>query len=151
MKDLYGFIEGFGGSFAELLPEVPAAVIGRVEMNGIPGVAKLVIGEAHNFPELARVWRKEVLVPMFGAITKRIRMAQKAGEVTEGPPELFAMLIASPIILTLLFREAFGAEFAPSKILAGLPNLHGQILVRGMLLGEQSSALSPNTRTSRKK
>jgi AcrR family transcriptional regulator len=142
VKDFCEFIESFEGSFADLLPHLPGAAIERIGKSRIPAVAKMVIGEARNFPNLARIWRIEVFLPLLTAISNRVSVAQKAGEVATGPPEVYAISVTSPVILVLLAREVFGAGFPPMSILTDLANIHGRTLCEGMLLQKPSASLS---------
>jgi AcrR family transcriptional regulator len=151
VKDFCEFVDAFKGSFADLLPHLPAAAIERIGKSRIPAVAKMVIGEARNFPNLARIWRSEVFLPLLTAMSNRVRVAQKAGEVAAGPPEIYAISVTSPVILVLLAREVFGVGLVPISMLTDLANIHGRTLSEGMLLQKPSASLSPVKKlTSRK-
>ena len=63
-----------------LLPNF-ADIAGRVPVGG---VAKMVIGESRNFPELAKVWHDEIASKALGLIAGMIAAAQKRGEVRPG-------------------------------------------------------------------
>src|SRR5690348_8728393 len=47
----------------------------------VGAVAKMVIGESRNFPELAKVWHDEVVTKALGLIAGLIERAQSKGEV----------------------------------------------------------------------
>jgi AcrR family transcriptional regulator len=134
VSDLRDFIENFEGSFADLVQKFPEVAIQRIGESRIPSVAKMVIGESKNFPDLARVWRSEVFSPLLAVLAERIRVAQDAGEVAPGPPEIHALSISSPIILALLAREVFGNRIIPASMLTSLAEVHGRTLVDGMLI-----------------
>lgn len=144
VTDLRAFVEEFEGSFAELVRKFPESAMERIGESRIPSVAKMVVGEAKNFPDLARVWRSEVFLPLLTVISDRVRLAQSEGEVAPGPPELYAISIASPVILVLLAREVFGSRFVPASMLSSLAEVHGRILVDGMLI--KARKVDPNTR-----
>src|SRR5438067_131745 len=65
--------------FAEITGQVP-----------VGAVAKMVIGESRNFPELAKVWHDEVVSKALGMIAGLISQAQARGEVRSGDPRLHA-------------------------------------------------------------
>lgn len=134
VTDLQMFIESFEGSFADLVQKFPEIAIQKIGESRIPSVAKMVIGESRNFPDLARVWRSEVFLPLLTALAERIRTAQNAGEAAPGPPEIHALSISSPIILALLAREVFGNRIIPASMLSSLAEVHGRTLVDGMLI-----------------
>ena len=55
-----------------LLRGVSAHVAHIVTTTPLGGVLKMVVGEARNFPELARVWHDELVAHAIGAMTGRI-------------------------------------------------------------------------------
>src|SRR4051812_31592738 len=79
------------GPFAELLRAVAERVAAIVETTPIGGVAKMVIAEARNFPELARVWHDELVAQALGGLSEAIAHAQARGEVRAGDPRTFAL------------------------------------------------------------
>lgn len=139
VSELRTFIAEFDGSFAELVRRYPEVAVERIGESRIPAVAKMVIGEAKNFPDLARVWRNEVFLPLLTVISDRVKAAQEDGEVPAGPAELYAMSISSPIVLALLAREVFGSRVMPASMLNGIAEVHGRILVDGMISGNQKT------------
>src|SRR4051794_20715579 len=83
----------------------------------IGAVAKMVVGESRNFPELARVWHDEVASKAIGALSTFIERAQQRGEVRPGDPRLYAFSLMGPMVLGALWRAtlvpAGGAPPAP--------------------------------------
>ena len=78
--------------FAELTTRLP-----------IGAVAKMVIGESRNFPELAKVWHDDVVVQ--GARHRSPRSskcAQAAGEVRAGDPRLHAFSLMGPMLMGVI-------------------------------------------------
>lgn len=102
-------------SFAALLRGLvrPMAMIS--EEMPLGGVLKMVIGEARNFPELARIWHDELMRPTLDVLASAIVDAQARGEVREGHPQIYAFQMLSPLITALIWRETF--------IPVGSPNL----------------------------
>ncbi|HEY2468869.1 MAG TPA: hypothetical protein VGI45_13650, partial [Terracidiphilus sp.] len=97
------------------------------------------------------IWRSEVFMPLLTAISNRVSVAQKAGEVAAGPPQVYAITVTSPVILVLLAREVFGVGFPPISMLTDLAEIHGRTLSQGMLLQKPSAPLSSVKKgTSRK-
>lgn len=102
-----GFVAAHPGPFRDLV----ALLVGRVsqlaETTAIGGVLKMVVGEARNFPELARVWHDQLIVHALGALTAGIEAAQARGEVRPGDPRNFAVTLISPLLVGVLWRETF--------------------------------------------
>ena len=79
----------------------------------IGAVAKMVIGESRNFPELARIWLETVLLPGVTLLTGVIARAQARGEVKAGDPRHYAFSFMGPVLLSVIWRETVvpvGAE-----------------------------------------
>src|SRR5579864_7137387 len=83
-------VERHEGPFAEIAPAMLARMAKVLETTRVGGVAKLVIGESQNFPELARVWHDAIIAPGVAALTGAIGRAQARGEVRAGEPRLYA-------------------------------------------------------------
>ena len=84
----------FLGQFVEIANRVP-----------IGAVAKMVISESRNFPELAKVWHDEVVSKGIGTLTALIEMGQAKGEVRDGDARLHAFTLMGPMLMGLLYRE----------------------------------------------
>lgn len=85
--------------FADVVLMLLAAFAEREARLPIGAVAKMVVGESRNFPELARVWHDEVASRAIGAIASFIERAQQRGEVRPGDPRLYAFSLMGPMIL----------------------------------------------------
>ena len=132
LRDIRDSITGGEESIFELLPRVFAIVLEKIGESRIPAVAKMVLAEAGNFPELARLWRGEVVTPMLEAFADRIRKEQRAGRVAAGPPQLYALCMVSPFVVSLLFREVFGQAAMPAELLQKLPEVHSRLMADGI-------------------
>lgn len=127
---------------AELVPTLlgQAARIGRT---GLPGMARLLIGESRTFPDLARVWHEEVASKVLGLLTTAIARAQERGEVRPGDPMLHAFSILGPMMAATLFREVFKESRDTLPDLDALAAQHADSVLQGILapLGQPSSRL----------
>lgn len=129
-------LAAFPGPFERLIEMVlpmAAQVMGETPAGSI---GKMVIGESRNFPALAREWHDEVVAPMLGALAGAIAAAQGRGEVRAGDARLYAMQLAGPLLMGVLWRETFtpvGAEPVDLQVLA---QQHIAVLKAGLLTGE---------------
>lgn len=121
------------GPLADLLRGLAGHIAGVVETTPIGGVLKMVVGEARNFPELARVWHDELIVHALGAMAEAIRNAQARGEVKPGDPRTFALQLISPLLVGVLWRETFVPVGAQPFDLPALMRQHIDTLLGGML------------------
>jgi AcrR family transcriptional regulator len=99
----------------------------------VGGIAKMVVGESRNFPELARLWHDEIVAPMLGLVTGLIEAAQARGEVRQGEPRLYAVQLVAPFLLNVIWRETFVPVGAPPIDVESLARQHAQTLARGLL------------------
>lgn len=96
-------------------------------------VAKMVIGESRNFPDLARVWHDEVVSQALGVLAGAVEAAQARGEVRPGDPRLHAFSIAGPMLMGVLWGEVFVPVGASSIDLQALAAQHTETVLRGLL------------------
>lgn len=124
----------FDGQFADILPILPQIFSQVAETTPIGAIAKMVIGESRNFPILARYWHEEAVSPLLGLITTAISQAQARGEAREGDPRLFALQLAGPMIMGLLWRETMVPAGAEPIDFAELADQHIRTMMRGLLV-----------------
>lgn len=125
-------LEAASVPFPDLLRMLFARLALIIETSRLGAVAKLVIGESRNFPELARVWHDEVVSRALAALTKALARAQSRGEVRIGDPRLQAFSIMGPILLGVLWQETFTPIGAPPLDLRGLIVQHRETVLEGL-------------------
>ena len=107
-----------------------AEITGRVPVGA---VAKMVIGESRNFPELAKVWHDHVASKAIGMIAELIAQAQAKGEVRPGDPRLHALTLMGPMVMGLLWRETLQPAGGAPLDLEALAAQHAEIVLTGLL------------------
>jgi AcrR family transcriptional regulator len=121
--------------------EAPFEKVVRMFLNGfaerearlpVGAVAKIVIGESRNFPELARVWHDEVASKAIGALTAVIERAQRCGEVRAGDPRLYAFGLVGPMVLGALWRATLVPVGGTPVDLTALAKQHAEMVLAGM-------------------
>ena len=121
--------------FAELLRMVLPRLATAVGTVPIGAVAKMVIGESRNFPELARVWHDEVVLKGIGLLAALVEQAQARGEVRPGDPRIHAFSVMGPMLIGVIWRETFtpigGAEIDLEAVAAQ----HVETVLEGLLTG----------------
>jgi AcrR family transcriptional regulator len=121
------------GPLEDLLRGVVEVVTGVIETAPVGGVLKMVVGEAGNFPELARVWHEKLVSQALGAMTTAIANAQARGEVRPGDPRAYAVQLIAPLLVGVLWRETFVPVGAEPFDLPALMRQHVDTLLRGLL------------------
>ena len=126
-------VEGVELPFADVirlfLPRF-AALTGQVRVGA---VAKMVIGESRNFPELAKVWHDEVVTKALGMIAGLIERAQARDEVRGGDPRLHAFTLMGPMLMGILWRETLEPAGGAALDLEALAKQHAETVLAGLL------------------
>jgi AcrR family transcriptional regulator len=97
------------------------------------GVVKMVIGESRNFPELAKIWHDRLVSRILGAVAGVIAQAQARGEVRPGDARIYALSLAGPMLLGVLWRETFAPIGAEPFDLEAIAAQHAETALAGML------------------
>jgi len=136
MQAVRAMIAAHPGPITDLLNVVPEWIAGLLDTLPVGGVVKMVIGEAGNFPELARVWHDRLVAQALGALTDAIAAAQARGEVRPGDPRTYALQLVAPLLLGVIWRETFVPVGAAEFDLAALARQHVETMLRGLLTEE---------------
>ena len=121
------------GPFIELAPRLLSHAAGMLKSGRVPAIARMVIGESRNFPDLARIWHDDVVTSVIGIITGIIARAQARDEVAPGDPRLHAFSLMGPMVMAMLFREVFGEAGGNPPDLQALAEQHARTALRGLL------------------
>ena len=108
--------------FAELVTALP-----------LGAVAKMVIGESRNFPELAKVWHDDVVLKAVGLIAGLLEAAQARGEVRPGDTRIQAFSIMGPMMLGVLWRETFTPIGGAAVDLPAIARQHAETVLDGLV------------------
>ena len=134
--------EGADAPFVEIAPRLLSRAAGMMSSGRVPSIARMVIGESRNFPDLARIWHDNVVTSVIGMVTGIIARAQVRGEVAPGDPRLHAFSLMGPMVMAVLFREVFGGVGANPPDLQTLADQHARTALSGLLIptaGERHS------------
>jgi len=96
-------------------------------------VAKMVIAESRNFPDLARIWHDEVVSRVLGVVTGQIERAQARGEIRAGDPRFHALALIAPLLMGVLWREVLVPVGARPLDLKALAQQHVETVLHGLL------------------
>ena len=99
----------------------------------IGAVAKMVIGESRNFPELAKVWHDQVASQALALLAGLIEKAQERGEVRAGDPRLHAFSLVGPMLMGVLWRETLEPAGGAPLDLGSLARQHSETVLAGLL------------------
>lgn len=120
--------------FAQVVRMLLARMAEVMMTTRLPSVAKVVIAESRNFPDLARIWHDDVVSRALGVATTLIERAQAKGEVKPGEPRTYAFSLAGPMLMGALWREVFEPVGARPVDLREVARQHAETALQGMLL-----------------
>jgi AcrR family transcriptional regulator len=119
---------------ASLLPILLPGIAEIVAPRRLGAVAKLVVGESGNFPELAKVWYEKVISPALSMLNGLIVRAQERGEVRSGDPRTHAFSIMGPLLMGAIWKETFTAAGGGDVDLPAVARQHVETVLGGLLL-----------------
>ena len=128
-------LEASEAQFAELAPALLAGAAGLLADGRAISIARMVIAESRNFPDLARIWREDVVEQVLAIVTGLIVRRQAEGEVRDGDPRLFAFSLMGPLVMGGLFHAVFGEDGAPD--LEALAAQHARTALQGLLTTQE--------------
>lgn len=124
------------GPISDLLRQVPGRVAAMLDRLPLGGVVKMVIGEAGNFPEIARVWHDRLVSHALGALTDAIAAAQARGQVKPGDPRSYALQLMAPVLIGVIWDETFVPVGAERFDIPALVSQHVETMLAGLLVME---------------
>lgn len=126
-------ISSLDAQFSEVVSVFLSGFAEREARLPIGAVAKIVIGESRNFPELARVWHDEVAAKAIAALAAFVERAQQRGEVRPGDPRLYAFSIIGPMVLGALWRTVMVPAGGVALEMDRLARQHAETVLQGLL------------------
>ena len=115
-------VPGFLANFAEMTARLP-----------VGAVAKIVIGESRNFPDLAKIWHDQVASGALSALEALIQRAQDRGEVRPGDARLMAFSLMGPMLMGVLWKATLEPAGGQPLDMAKLAAQHGETVLAGRL------------------
>lgn len=117
-------------------PQLARGMIGVIAnlaaTSPLGGIVKMVIGEARNFPELARVWHERLVTPALATLGGAIAQAQARGELRPGDPRHYAFGLVAPLLMGVIWRETFTPIGAEPIDIPALAQQHLELWLRGL-------------------
>ena len=100
---------------------------------------KIVIAEAGNFPDLARIYREEVIENGLALFAGLLKKGMASGEFHTLPVSHAARLCVAPVLLGAIWRTTFAQLDSEPYDYAGLIETHIATLLRGLKRGESDA------------
>lgn len=113
LADAEEMLRDHRGDAADLLAELYRRLAVAVADEQVAAIPKLVIGEAGNFPELAKFYLREVVsrgLRLMGAVLK---LGVERGEFRPMNVAHATRLMIAPVLFLVLWRQSLGRHDAP--------------------------------------
>jgi len=123
-------IGAYDGSSADLLSFVMARLNDVATTTRLPALAKIVLAEAGNFPEITAFYRDQIIRRGFGNLERIIERGIERGEFRHCNVKAAVQGIIFPIVMNALARNTFGElpQFDPDGFFAA----HAEFVLRGL-------------------
>jgi AcrR family transcriptional regulator len=126
-----GMVMQAGGSPSEVIRVVIGRAKRALQATVAPVFAHVLILESGQFPEIRRIYRKEVLKPVIDLVTELIGRGVESGEFRPIDPGLGARLLLAPFIASVISLQIYGpdeAGFDPDALL----DTHADLFLAGL-------------------
>ncbi|TWI61586.1 TetR family transcriptional regulator [Pseudoduganella lurida] len=98
------------------------------------GLAKLIMAEAGNFPEIAQFYNDEVIARGHALLSSIVRRGIERGEFAPVDPDVMTRVLTAPVIMLMLWAHSFdpcGSQVEPDVFL----DTYLELVRRGMAAG----------------
>jgi len=127
-----GVIANYRGDPRPMIRQFLTTVVTNLDNNTSFTVPKLVMREAVNAPEIAQMYRDEVLDRAIPALTSLIAQGVEGGHIRVVDPELTVRSVMGPILMHIMLAEVFDIHPADGIALDRLIENHLTILFAGL-------------------
>ena len=110
-----------------------------IQTSDMPRVLKVLVGDAHTFPQLVADYRVNVIERILGIIAGVLGAAAERGEIQlSGPPMLAARLVVAPFAMSGVWQAVFSADPKAAVDLETLFAMHATHMRRAFGLKEDA-------------
>ncbi|WP_411860285.1 TetR/AcrR family transcriptional regulator [Cupriavidus sp. TA19] len=129
-------VDRYEGSTPELLRELLRGWWGLIGATPVAGLTKLIMAESANFPDIARFYNEEVMVPGDELFARVLARGVARGEFRPMPANPTTTLICAPLVFLMMWQRALRAtsekDIDPEAFLDNLLDM----LLFGLTTGE---------------
>lgn len=127
-----GVIQNYSGDPRPVIATALKLVAGRLSDPKLIAIPRLLIREMINFPELAEMYRREVIDRVVPAIETLVRNGMRDGYFRPLDPEMTLRSIIGPVIAHVMIAELFGIRPPGGLEIDRLVDNHLAILFDGL-------------------
>lgn len=126
------FVAGFGGNPRDGIATLMQLVCTRLSDRRMLAVPRLMLHEAVLFPELAAMYRREVLERALPLVVELLRRGIESGVFRPADPVLTARNVVGPLLMHMLLAEVFGIGENDSEAVQRFVKNHLDVLFNGL-------------------
>ncbi|MEQ8269192.1 MAG: TetR/AcrR family transcriptional regulator [Parvibaculum sp.] len=123
-------VDTYDGTSADLISLLIARLRDITATTQLPALAKVILAEAGNFPEIRDFYRDQIAMRGFANIARIIRRGIERGEFRNCDADAATQNIIFPILMNALARNTFGElpQLDPDGFFAA----HAEFVLRGL-------------------
>ena len=129
-------MEGWRGDPRPAFAMILKAMTGRLADPQVAAVPALILREAIHAPEIATLYREEVLDRVLPALTRLIAQGVEGGHIRAVDPELTVRSVVGPVLVHLMLALVFGIMPEDGLAMDRLIDNHLSILNAGLAPGK---------------
>ena len=128
-------LDTFEGSSTDMVKYAMRVWWERVGNTAASGIAKLVMSEAQNFPEVAAFYQADVVVPGTKLLQRILQRGVESGEFRAMDTDKVVYTLIAPMIFLMMWKHSMGACAASANIIDPQEFIQMQVdmLLNGML------------------
>nr|WP_315228997.1 TetR/AcrR family transcriptional regulator [uncultured Limnohabitans sp.] len=128
-------LDTFEGSSTDMVKYAMRVWWERVGNTAASGIAKLVMSEAQNFPEVAAFYQADVVVPGTKLLQRILQRGVESGEFRAMDTDKAVYTLIAPMIFLMMWKHSMGACAASANIIDPQEFIQMQVdmLLNGML------------------
>lgn len=120
------------GSTVELLERLLANWWGKIGCTDYAGIPKLMVAEARNFPDIARFYYENVIVPARAQVGAALTRGMQSGEFRCFDIETTIDVVIAPFLMLLIWRHSLSSCQACETDPEAYLRIHTQLLAQGL-------------------
>jgi len=136
-NDIEAAINNFEGDSVSLFRNIMLGWWEQIGNLRLSGINRLVLTEAHNFPELAKYYHEEVVLRSNEIVGRLLCRGVERGEFRKLDTPYLTEVIVAPMIMLVIWTHSFGADrtepISPKAYLSNFIDLctHGLLCSKG--------------------
>lgn len=129
-------VEEHRGTAAELVRDLARGWWELIGATPYGGIAKLMISECRNFPELGQFYHAEVISRGYSVLERALKLGVERGEFRHVDLDCVRRLVIAPLVLMAIWRHSF--DFCDSHRLDPDTYIdqHLELFLHGLVAGE---------------